>query len=455
MQLMTFNSLLMFDVVFVFFLFLVGVTCLVYYLPPATRKSRRAHKSTAGHHSEHSDIECGFYQGSANEGGLNEEEEQQEFEDSVQYYRQLAHRHHRCPHHSHHHHAAQDEQEYNYYDQQLHHHSFMNNRYMPVAMTSSPGSSSGSSQGLSRSAYVPIPSTPPPSLQNHHNGSAAVENDEEEEPGNMEILPPLEQQQKYPPDRTAIKSSRHLYHNILNSAFEQHGNPYGDIDEDDDEFNMIATNVEILSALPPPPSIHSHSSISTSLPASPGHQQQSPHGLLREESSTVINTDNNRGHNTINNNHQLNYNGPGQTTTARRPEQWQSAPRHVVGICQYHMQQHLKIHHQQHQLHRLYQQQQLLQQFSNQPLQNVSSPTTPSGSTSSTLTPSIIQNPGSVEDNVEGAGEKPKKVQYIVVDTTTDRNKNKPRPNKYCHVKAQNCDMNRKCAAASGPVDEV
>lgn len=36
MQLMTFNSLLMFDLVFLFFLFLVGVSCLVYYLP-ATR----------------------------------------------------------------------------------------------------------------------------------------------------------------------------------------------------------------------------------------------------------------------------------------------------------------------------------------------------------------------------------------------------------------------------------
>jgi hypothetical protein len=30
---MTINSLLMFDVVFVFFLFLVGVSCIVYYLP--------------------------------------------------------------------------------------------------------------------------------------------------------------------------------------------------------------------------------------------------------------------------------------------------------------------------------------------------------------------------------------------------------------------------------------
>lgn len=34
MQLMTFNSLLMFDIVFIFFLFLIVVTCLLYYLPP-------------------------------------------------------------------------------------------------------------------------------------------------------------------------------------------------------------------------------------------------------------------------------------------------------------------------------------------------------------------------------------------------------------------------------------
>lgn len=37
MQLLTFSldfSLLMFDIVFIFFLFLVAVTCLLYYLPP-------------------------------------------------------------------------------------------------------------------------------------------------------------------------------------------------------------------------------------------------------------------------------------------------------------------------------------------------------------------------------------------------------------------------------------
>lgn len=43
MQLMTFNSLLMFDIVFVFFLFLVGVTCLVYYLPPSKHSTSNNH----------------------------------------------------------------------------------------------------------------------------------------------------------------------------------------------------------------------------------------------------------------------------------------------------------------------------------------------------------------------------------------------------------------------------
>lgn len=41
MQLMTGTSLLMFDFVFIFFLFLIAVTCLLYYLPP----TRISHKS--------------------------------------------------------------------------------------------------------------------------------------------------------------------------------------------------------------------------------------------------------------------------------------------------------------------------------------------------------------------------------------------------------------------------
>lgn len=55
MQLMTFNSLLMFDIVFVFFLFLVGVTCLVYYLPPpkSTGHSPNCRNTSNGYHHHH------------------------------------------------------------------------------------------------------------------------------------------------------------------------------------------------------------------------------------------------------------------------------------------------------------------------------------------------------------------------------------------------------------------
>jgi hypothetical protein len=45
MQLMTFNSLLMFDIVFIFFLFLIAVTCLLYYLPPP-KKLRQPRSSS-------------------------------------------------------------------------------------------------------------------------------------------------------------------------------------------------------------------------------------------------------------------------------------------------------------------------------------------------------------------------------------------------------------------------
>lgn len=37
----------MFDIVFIFFLFLVGVTCLVYYLPPARSKSSKSSRNNS------------------------------------------------------------------------------------------------------------------------------------------------------------------------------------------------------------------------------------------------------------------------------------------------------------------------------------------------------------------------------------------------------------------------
>lgn len=62
MQLMTFNSLLMFDIVFVFFLFLVGVTCLVYYLPPtSTRSSSATSASAAAKPCRHHHLNGGHY----------------------------------------------------------------------------------------------------------------------------------------------------------------------------------------------------------------------------------------------------------------------------------------------------------------------------------------------------------------------------------------------------------
>lgn len=68
MQLMALNALLLFDAIFIFFLFLVSVSCLLYYLPlvPPTRSSRLllANMSAA-------DIESALAQG---EGGGSHDE---------------------------------------------------------------------------------------------------------------------------------------------------------------------------------------------------------------------------------------------------------------------------------------------------------------------------------------------------------------------------------------------
>lgn len=67
----------MFDIVFVFFLFLVGVTCLVYYLPPARTTSN------SGHNSSHNS-------GISNDGGSNSSSSNNNITG--------------CRHHGHHHH---------------------------------------------------------------------------------------------------------------------------------------------------------------------------------------------------------------------------------------------------------------------------------------------------------------------------------------------------------------
>lgn len=50
MQLLALNALLMFDVVFVFFLFLVGVSCLAYYLPTTRRSAPRPEPPSPRHY---------------------------------------------------------------------------------------------------------------------------------------------------------------------------------------------------------------------------------------------------------------------------------------------------------------------------------------------------------------------------------------------------------------------
>ena len=70
MQLMTFNSLLMFDIVFIFFLFLIAVTCLMYYLPPSKiRKieSNRRRRNSSRINSGDSDEQSVIYVNANNE----------------------------------------------------------------------------------------------------------------------------------------------------------------------------------------------------------------------------------------------------------------------------------------------------------------------------------------------------------------------------------------------------
>lgn len=67
---MTFNSLLMFDIVFIFFLFLIAVTCLMYYLPPSKiRKieSNRRRRNSSRNNSGDSDEQSVIYVNANNE----------------------------------------------------------------------------------------------------------------------------------------------------------------------------------------------------------------------------------------------------------------------------------------------------------------------------------------------------------------------------------------------------
>lgn len=112
MQLMTFNSLLMFDIVFVFFLFLVGVTCLVYYLPPSKqsishcRVNHNSSATTNANTGDNDDDDAEVDGGRVDEDG-----------DAIDYPRRMHQRsHHQCYHHQHnaqHHYHVQRQQHMN------------------------------------------------------------------------------------------------------------------------------------------------------------------------------------------------------------------------------------------------------------------------------------------------------------------------------------------------------
>jgi hypothetical protein len=90
MQLMALNALLLFDAIFIFFLFLVSVSCLLYYLPlvPPSRSSSSSHSS---HHHTHSSLP---------DEETEEPEEEEEDASATDNLRRKDHnipaRHHRC-----------------------------------------------------------------------------------------------------------------------------------------------------------------------------------------------------------------------------------------------------------------------------------------------------------------------------------------------------------------------
>lgn len=119
---MTFNSLLMFDIVFVFFLFLVGVTCLVYYLPPSKQTNppsncRHNYNSTVNgnkysphHHHRHHHQHC------------QQQNEQQQQQNLSQHQQEQQHIHHQLQHHHQQQQQQQLQQSHINQSHQHHHH---------------------------------------------------------------------------------------------------------------------------------------------------------------------------------------------------------------------------------------------------------------------------------------------------------------------------------------------
>lgn len=342
MQLMTFNSLLMFDIVFVFFLFLVGVTCLVYYLPPPQ------HRSSTHQHQQNSQT------GAA---------------------------------------------------------AVANHSMMEMHPNSG------------RNLENPDDNRENNSLGINHGLSGSEQDDDR----NMEILPEHS-------GLMSIKSSRHLYHNILNSAFEMQ-------DFYCDCHRQLHNQQQMPIAVEGASSIQQHQEqVSTSLPQSPVHQSSS-------SSTPLDNTK--RGDILINFNNRIPQSSSPPLRLPSTSSPSSSQPRSTSpcqscaanSIIAHHKltchKSQLNHHHQHHNYHHHHN-----SQF-HHPCQV--------HRYRSNLHQSHQQLSSSAALSREQ--QEQRKVQYVAVDieggkkvgrrsTTTD---------KYSYVKARNCDI-KKC---SGPVDEV
>lgn len=394
MLLMTFNSLLMFDIVFVFFLFLVGVTCLVYYLPPTTRKAKSFSlpddKSCPS--VEYGDVTCAaelvyphsHYQHHLRAFYRDQHHRLGDIESCVveddQYCRRVENRY-RCPHN------LQPGKEPKNNINPL---SKKGRNVFAANISRDPERSPENTTMTERSNRTVVGRGEMSELYrgtpSHSPGNA------DKDQFNLEVVS-LVANQETDALIGSPKSSRHLYHNILNSDFEH---------DDDDGIESSHSDCAITNR-------------EASLPSPLQAPVRIPAPLA------LINIPDTVQNNNATSSAGIQYPLPRQYF----PESYNT--RHVFGVCQYHLQKH-------HQLQQIYQQQE-------RPNNLNIRPSSSTGSVNST------------ETSISGTEPRFRGVEYVIVDTATDNNKK--HLNKYCHVKVHNCDMNKKCATRGLPVDKV
>lgn len=433
MQLMTFNSLLMFDIVFVFFLFLVGVTCLVYYLPP-TQSRTSAASSTQASAVAASTRPTTAAGGADVTGNLS--------------YPGDSHSH--FGHHLHHHHHHNSNNNSNNHHQTNLHHNNSNDisnyacerqhpgyeltgaqtarRYVLSQATEDladcrRGAGAGSPQLLLMMSQAAM------HLQRHNR----LSHDDVEEPGNMEILPEnesstgssstLRKTMEAAPSSAAI--NRHLYHNILNAAFELQGEGPCECDVLRQNEGRLGVSFVAPTLTPTSPQSSPTSIVSTSLPSSPTRTSMSPCRTTKDISGAAAEQDRQQPmyHSQLKADHH----------------------RILLPMCPYHhhhQQQHIRHLHSNcnHQCHASHQQIPLAHHLNPQ-----SQPR---------LIPHQLINGSADLIAAAPAPQKPGTQQHVVVDMERSTKRvvgGGGAGDKYCYVKAKNCDI-KKC---SGPVDDV